>query len=134
MNFLKSKSKFRAIFWVNSNHTSASLDRVEVDGTNHQQIVTKDISQPLGVTVDEAYGKVYWTDDRPGIYYRIERCSLDGTNRELLIHRTNQVLFEFMKKKNGILIFLFLATFWNCVGFFDLGLVGYDGQSLELVD
>jgi len=54
-------------------------------------IVQHDVFQPLGVAVDEAYGKVYWTDDSQGIYYRIERCDLDGSNRELIIRGTYQV-------------------------------------------
>lgn len=80
----------RALFWTNSNHLNGSINRAELDGTKHVEIVTKDVYVALGITVDEAYGKVYWTDDLLGIHYRIERCSVDGSQRELVIQSTKQ--------------------------------------------
>ncbi|KAL0270908.1 UNVERIFIED_CONTAM: hypothetical protein PYX00_008178 [Menopon gallinae] len=92
----------RLLFWTNNNHTSGSIDRSNLDGTNHTKIITVDVFQPLGITVDEPYGKIYWTDDSEGIYYRIERSNLDGSDRELLIRRTHQEPFWIVAANNAI--------------------------------
>lgn len=81
---------------------SASIDRSSLDGTKHEKIITIDIFEPLGITVDEPYGKIYWTDDRKGIYYRIERSNFDGTDRELVIERRNQEPFAIAALNNAI--------------------------------
>lgn len=52
--------------------------------------------------MDEAYGKIYWTDDQTGIYYRIERSNFDGSDRELVIRRTNQEPFAIAALNNAI--------------------------------
>ncbi|KAK6632596.1 hypothetical protein RUM43_013364 [Polyplax serrata] len=81
------------LFWTNSNHRSASIDRSDVDGSNHVKLITENLFMPLAVTVDDASHKLYWTEDQSGIYYKIERSNLDGKQRELIVRQTNQEPF-----------------------------------------
>lgn len=45
----------------------------------------------MGIAVDESEGKLYWSDEKSGIYYDIKRADLDGNNIETIIHGTNHV-------------------------------------------
>lgn len=66
------------------------------------KIITVDVLLPLGITVDEPYGKIYWTVDLEGIYYKIERSNFDGSSRELLIMGTHQEPFGIVATNNAI--------------------------------
>lgn len=93
---------FRLLFWTNSNHRSASIDRSNLDGSNHKKLITNNIFLPLAITVDEVNEKLYWTDDERGIYFTIQRCDLDGNHRESILRRTNQEPFGIAVANNAI--------------------------------
>ncbi|KAJ8025693.1 Low-density lipoprotein receptor-related protein 6 [Holothuria leucospilota] len=51
------------------------------DGSNRIIITSLSLGWPNGITLDETARKLYWADARLN---RIERCNLDGSQRELL--------------------------------------------------
>lgn len=53
-------------------------------------MISVNLYEPLGVTVDHWTAKLYWIDDEEGVNYKIERSNLDGSNRELLVHGRHQ--------------------------------------------
>lgn len=75
---------FRYLFWTNANMRAPSIERSNLDGSNRTIIVSKDLHVPLGVSVDQAERKLYWSQELEGIYYSIERSDLDGSNREVM--------------------------------------------------
>jgi hypothetical protein len=62
-----------------------------LDGTRREIVVDEDLFQPVGIAVDELEGKLYWSDEKSGIYYDIKRADLDGSNVETIILDTNHV-------------------------------------------
>lgn len=61
-----------------------SIERSNLDGTNRTVIASRDLYLPLGVAVDQAERKLYWSQELEGIYFSIERSDLDGSNREVM--------------------------------------------------
>ncbi|EEB14122.1 nidogen, putative [Pediculus humanus corporis] len=92
----------RLLFWTNSNHRSASIDRAQLDGSEHEKIIVDNIFVPLGITVDDLYQKLYWTDDQKGIYFTIERSNFDGSDREVIVRQTHQLPFGIAVTKDAI--------------------------------
>jgi DNA-binding beta-propeller fold protein YncE len=58
------------------------IQRVNLDGTNMEDLVTTGLIAPRGIALDVAGGKMYWTDAGSS---RIQRATLDGTSVEDLI-------------------------------------------------
>ena len=53
-------------------------------------VIKENLYEPLAVAIDHAEQKLYWIDDVEGIHFKIERSNLDGSQRELLVHKQNQ--------------------------------------------
>lgn len=66
------------VYWSNLNGT---IRRVNLDGTSLETIVS-DLSDPSGIDIDPAGGKIYWADFGTD---RIQRADLDGMNVEDLV-------------------------------------------------
>lgn len=81
----------RYLYWTNSYHLRPTIERSLLDGTKREVLVSKDLFQPMGIAVDELEGKMYWSDEKSGIYYDIKRANLDGSNVETIILGTNHV-------------------------------------------
>lgn len=63
---------------------SPSIERSNLDGSNRTVIVSRDLHVPLGIAVDQAERKLYWSQELEGIYFTIERSDLDGSNKEVM--------------------------------------------------
>lgn len=82
---------FRRIYWTNSNKTNPSIEYSNLDGSNRTIIFNgNELYEPLAIAIDHAEQKLYWIDDVEGIYFKIERSNLDGSERELLVHNKHQ--------------------------------------------
>jgi sugar lactone lactonase YvrE len=81
----------RYLYWTNSYHRRPTIERSLFDGTEREVIVNEDLFQPMGIAVDELEDKLYWSDEKSGIYYDIKRADLDGSNVETIIHSTHHV-------------------------------------------
>lgn len=62
-----------------------------MDTKKREVIVENDLIMPLGITIDYFEQKIYWTDRRRGIYYRIETVDLNGENRRIVETGTHQI-------------------------------------------
>lgn len=78
------------IYWANSNNTSPSIERSNLDGSNRTIVIEENLYEPVAVTIDHAEQKLYWVDDVEGIHFKIERSNLDGSTRELVVHNKRQ--------------------------------------------
>ena len=80
------------MYWTDSawGGGTPKLQRATLDGSNVQDLVTG-IGYPIGIALDLAEGKMYWTDKSandhraPNATNRILRSNLDGTGIETLV-------------------------------------------------
>ena len=70
------------IYWTD--FETKKIQRVNLDGSNVQDLVTQGLRSPRGIALDVAGGKMYWTDSGTD---KIQRANLDGSNIEDLITR-----------------------------------------------
>ncbi len=69
------------IYWTEKSNTSGNsgqIQRVNPNGTNREKLVTINRSVPLGIAVDFAERKLYWTNTDG----KIQRADLDGSSAE----------------------------------------------------
>ncbi|CAH0551681.1 unnamed protein product [Brassicogethes aeneus] len=70
------------LYWIESN-----LDQIEVaklNGSFRRTLVAGDMESPRAIAVDPRDGLLFWTDWEKSLP-RIERCSLAGLNREIVV-------------------------------------------------
>jgi sugar lactone lactonase YvrE len=72
-------------------HRRPTIERSHLDGSEREIIVSEDLFQPVGIAVDELEDKLYWSDEKSGIYYDIKRADLDGSNIETITLGTHHV-------------------------------------------
>ena len=68
------------IYWTDTG--TGKIQRANLDGSNVQDLVTQGLSDPYGIALDVAGGKMYWTDAATG---KIQRANLDGSNVQNLV-------------------------------------------------
>ena len=68
------------IYWTD--YGTDKIQRVNLDGSNVEDLITRNLNYPWGIALDIADDKIYWTDRSPS---RIRRADLDGSNVEDLI-------------------------------------------------
>ncbi|MBI4553738.1 MAG: hypothetical protein HY710_15845, partial [Candidatus Latescibacteria bacterium] len=73
------------IYWTHINDPSGpgfnEIERANLDGTGLEEVLTG-LTEPVGIALDVAAGKMYWTDDSDS---KIRRANLDGTGVEELV-------------------------------------------------
>ena len=90
-NPMTSFAQTNYIYWINTwvNTGANKMQRANLDGSNVQDILTG-FKRPVGIALDLAGGKLYWTD-RDSSHYNpnskssIHRANLDGSNIEPVI-------------------------------------------------
>ncbi len=68
------------IYWTDAG--TDKIQRVNLDGSNVQDLVTSGLTSPFGIALDIAGGKMYWVDNQTD---KIQRANLDGSNVEDLV-------------------------------------------------
>jgi sugar lactone lactonase YvrE len=68
------------MYWTDQNNPQ-KIQRANLDGTGVEDLVTG-LGIPIGIALDVAAGKMYWSDSGPD---KIQRANLDGTGVEDLI-------------------------------------------------
>uniref|UniRef100_A0A8C7Z4T7 Low density lipoprotein receptor-related protein 4 n=1 Tax=Oryzias sinensis TaxID=183150 RepID=A0A8C7Z4T7_9TELE len=68
------------VYWSDS--TLKKISRANINGTGHEDIISKGLMTTDGLAVDAVGRKIYWTDTGTN---RIEVANLDGTMRKVLI-------------------------------------------------
>lgn len=67
------------------------VGRAGMDGTRREEIITKDIGWPNGITIDVNLRRIYWSDAKHG---RIETAFFDGSDRRTIFTQTVQHPFS----------------------------------------
>ena len=80
------------MYWTD--YGTDKIQRANLNGTDVEDLVTTELPVPLGIALDVAGGKMYWTgtDDGAG---KICRANLDGTGVEDLIAIGTSYLYCF---------------------------------------
>lgn len=92
----------RYIYWTNSNPDNPSIERLSLETNVKETIISDDLNDPLGITVDYLTQRIYWTDRRTGIYYRIESANFDGKERQIVHEGTYQTPVSIAVNKNAV--------------------------------
>ncbi len=67
------------------------IGRLDLDGKNFMKIITEDIAQPIGITIDIFSKRIWWTDTH---LKRIEFCNYNGRNRYVVVE-SSQTAYPF---------------------------------------
>ena len=69
------------MFWTDWGE-QPKIERAEMDGSNREIIIWRDIQWPNGLTIDYSAQKIYWTDAK---LFCITRANYDGSNRVQIV-------------------------------------------------
>ncbi|CAG9856247.1 unnamed protein product [Phyllotreta striolata] len=84
----------RYIYYTNPSAERPTIERMKLDKTGHEVLVSDTIMSPVGLTVSHKDQRLYWADSRIGAEAgRIESIALDGSDRKLVVERTAMVPF-----------------------------------------
>ncbi|XP_061178133.1 uncharacterized protein LOC133186815 isoform X1 [Saccostrea echinata] len=70
----------RTIYWTNTGYDI--IERANLNGNRHMEIVNERISSPADLAIDISNGNLYWLDG--GLWPKIERSQLDGSARRVV--------------------------------------------------
>lgn len=76
--FAPGHSQAQQMYWT----SEGKIQQADLDGNVVTDLITSGIQRPLGVTLDQTGGKMYWADTAAG---KIQRANLDGTELEDLV-------------------------------------------------
>ncbi|RKU24755.1 hypothetical protein C6503_00620 [Candidatus Poribacteria bacterium] len=116
------------LYIINSQGT---LQRLNVDGTNFEANLVRNLSSPNGIAVDAGRGKVYWTEDLGNKTGRIQRANLDGTNVQLIRKVTGIPRGIAIDTSRGK---LYVAHSWGKVQQLDLNGENYQSNFIPNLD
>ncbi len=68
------------MYWTDK--STGKIQRTNLNGSNVEDLITTELSEPRGIALDVGRGKMYWTDWGTD---KIQRANLDGSNVEDLI-------------------------------------------------
>lgn len=71
---------FRFIYWTDCG-SNAKIERAQLDGSERQIIVNKNIIWPTGIAIDYPAKRIYWADPKAS---RVESVNMDGRHRHLI--------------------------------------------------
>jgi len=75
----------RHLYWTNCKVKNASVERIGLDGNGRVTIIKDDIDMPRGIAVDQLTDRLFWIDDKVGIFFAVESSNLDGSDRQLVV-------------------------------------------------
>ncbi|KAH8408131.1 hypothetical protein KR222_009659, partial [Zaprionus bogoriensis] len=81
----------RQLYWTNAKNKNASVERIALNGTGRQAIITHDIDDPRGIVIDQLTDRLFWIDDKVGLSFAVESSNLDGSDRQLVVKANNQM-------------------------------------------
>ncbi|XP_034480413.1 protein cueball [Drosophila innubila] len=92
----------RQLYWTNCKVNNASVERIGLDGTGRVKIVKDDIDMPRGIVVDQLTDRLFWIDDKNGIFFAVESSRLDGSDRQLVVKDKHQEPIQLAINDNDI--------------------------------
>ena len=95
------------MFWTDYGLT-AKIETAAMDGSERRVLHFTGLTQPNGITVDHASGRIYWSDSEED---RLEYSSFDGSDRNVVESETSGLLHPFaVTVGNNILFWSDWAT------------------------
>lgn len=65
------------MYWSDQSASHPRIERAGMDGSHRQTIISSDVREPTGLTLDLALNRIYWADARLNT---ISSCSFDGSH------------------------------------------------------
>lgn len=125
------------MYWVDAgraNLEEGKIQRVNLDGSSPEALVTTGLVNPQSIALDVAGGKMYWTDSGTGGQNalendKIQRANLDGSNVETLLTFQNQ-----LRVPRGIALDVAGGKmYWTDIFTDRIRRANLDGSGIELV-
>ncbi|RWS26912.1 prolow-density lipoprotein receptor-related protein 1-like protein, partial [Leptotrombidium deliense] len=113
------------IYWIDSSYDVIEVSRL--NGSNRYVVVSGEMDKPEYIVVDPLKGYMFWSDSG-GSMTKIERASLDGSNRQLLINDSNGMSISSMA--------IDLAEdklYWSDSRAVTIERINFDGTNREIV-
>lgn len=119
------------VYWsdrgdVEGENVNPKIMRANLDGSPLETIVSSDLMSPVGIAVDPAKGKVYFTDRYAN---NIKRANLDGSDVEIVVRDTDypvDLAFDLDKR-----VFYWTARKSGCLYVADMDKTEMDGASFS---
>jgi DNA-binding beta-propeller fold protein YncE len=119
------------VYWsdrgdVGDKNVNPKIMRANLDGSSVETIVSTDLMSPVGIQVDSAKGKVYFTDRFAN---NIKRANLDGSDVEMVVRDTEypvDLAFDLDKR-----LFYWTARKAGCIYIADMDKTEMDGASFS---
>lgn len=76
------------LLYTTYRNTYEQISKSDLDGSDAENIISSGLGDPMGIAHNSDDNKIYWcdqTDSNPGTNGNIERSSIDGSNREILL-------------------------------------------------
>ncbi|KAI3389567.1 hypothetical protein SNEBB_009857 [Seison nebaliae] len=71
-----------------SPHKRPAIERAHLDGRGVEQVITTEIKEPTGITIDLMKKRIFWVDMK---YDRMEMCDYQGRGRRLIIRGRRKI-------------------------------------------
>ena len=119
------------VYWsdrgdVEGENVNPKIMRSNLDGSEVETIVSSDLMSPVGIQLDTAKGKVYFTDRYAN---DIKRANLDGSDVETIVSNTEYPVDLALDFDHGV--FYWTARQAGCIYRADLDATEIDGNSLS---
>lgn len=101
--------------------TRKKIQRANLNGTGIEDLVTTGLSQPQGIALDIANGKMYWTNFGA---QKLQRANLDGTNVQDLVTGLGQPTAVALDVHKG-------KMYWADAGTLKIQRANLDGTGIE---
>ena len=82
------------LYWTNWNQQHPTIERSFMNGTQRQVIVQENLVMPHGLALDLHRQRIYWANNLHFGSFRIERSSMDGSDRQLVYSGSGQFIFS----------------------------------------
>ncbi|XP_055915541.1 protein cueball [Eupeodes corollae] len=92
----------RKLYWTNSNSSEASIHVSSLNGEDEKTIINTGLHLPYGIVVDQLTDRIYYVVDQIGTFYTIESAKLDGSDRQIVLKRSNKVPISLTVFKDAI--------------------------------
>lgn len=116
---------FKHLYWTDTGHDTISV--ANYDGTKKRTLISSGLDDPRAISLDPMNGYMYWTDW--GQAPKIERCGMDGQNRETIVRQQDELEWP-----NGLTIdYIDQKIYWIDAKLHKIGTANMDGSDSKFV-
>ncbi|VDN01460.1 unnamed protein product [Thelazia callipaeda] len=118
------------IYFTNWRDDMPSIEKAYFSGYGRERIITKDIRTPNAVAIDSTSRKLYWSDARLD---KIERCNLDGSNREIILQGSDSLSASKLSHPFGLCILGDTLYFTDWLHFALIAVNKFNGGEMRIL-